>query len=95
MNKLLLILSISVLAALSGCATPTTPLGVRVEVQEVKVPVYQPCSVQVPETPIFSFDSAKVEMNVYDKVKLLLIDRRERQAYETELLAALKACVKQ
>ena len=69
--------------ALAGCAAVP---------QRYEVPVQVPCRVTVPEKPVWATESLKPDADIFDKVKALLAERRQRQAYETKLEAAAKAC---
>lgn len=76
---------------LTGCVTPD-PV-VKVEIQEVKVPVAIPCKTSIPTRPDFNFDKLTKEDDLYRKTQSLLADRKLYQGYEIELLAALKSCM--
>jgi hypothetical protein len=58
------------------------------------VPVRVPCEVAPVPRALYPFDTAKIEMALDDKVKLLIADRLEREATERELRAALDGCRK-
>jgi hypothetical protein len=72
----------------AGCAT-TTP---AVQPVEVKVPVAVPCKVPMPERPAFAVDGLPLGSGIWDQMKALRAERWQRQGYETELEAAVKAC---
>ena len=75
---------------LSGCALkPVTP---EVKIEEVVVPIEQPCLVEMPTAPNYKFGTLKISDDLDDKVRALLHDRVLHLAYERELAAALKAC---
>ena len=75
---------------LAGCALkPVTP---EVKIEEVVVPIEQPCSVEMPTAPNYKFGTLKISDDLDDKVRALLHDRVLHLAYERELTAALKAC---
>src|SRR5512133_2046163 len=75
MKKLLLCLC----ALLSACgSTPRTPEPI-IQTVEVKVPVREPCKAPDIAMPSYPFDSAKVEMALDDKTKLLLAERLVRE----------------
>ena len=85
LNKILLILLV-----LTGCATNNTlPTTI---VQKVDVPVAMPCAQTVPVTPTYCFPTLTTQIDIFDKVKCLLSDRKLDLAYQTELLAKLNAC---
>lgn len=72
---------------LAGCAAPAP----RVEVVRVPVPV--PCLDRAPERPTFLTDEAFATLPLGTFVTELWADRRDRQAYEAELEAAVAGCV--
>ena len=75
---------------LAGCALkPVTP---EVKIEEVVVPIEQPCPVEMPTAPNYKFGTLKISDDLDDKVRALLHDRVLHLAYERELAAALKAC---
>lgn len=86
------ILTITFIAALTGCATPLPVISVRTQIVDVPVPVV--CNAVVPSMPLYNFDSMKTSDDVFDKTKALLADRKLSLGYQTELLAALLSCVK-
>ena len=92
MKKLPAIASVLLLA---GCATSAPSPEPIVRTVEVKVPVAVPCEAPAIERPTYSFDSAKVEMQLDDKVALLLADRLQREGTERQLRAALEGCRRQ
>ena len=69
--------------ALAGCASMP---------QRYEVPVQVPCRVTVPEKPVWATESLAPGADIFDQVKALLAERRQRQAYELKLEAAAKAC---
>lgn len=77
---------------LTACST--TPPGIKIVTQEVKVPVSVPCKVKTPTKPDFNFDKLKIEDNLETKTRSLLADRLLHLGYETELEAALNSCIK-
>lgn len=74
--------------SMSGCAGPA-PAPV---VQEVRVPVPVPCHVDVPERPAFAVDGLPIGSGIWQQMKALRAERLDRQAYELELEAAVRAC---
>ena len=87
-NKVLL----GVVVLLSACAT--TEPAVEVRIQRVEVPIAVPCKATVPVVPDFGFDKINPDVDIFEKTKTLLSDRKLHLGYETELLAALNSCVK-
>lgn len=82
------ILAVIVSFCLGGCATTPPP----VQPVEVKVPVAVPCKVPMPERPLFAVDGLPLGSGIWDQMKALRAERWQRQGYETELEAAVKAC---
>ncbi|MCO7557650.1 hypothetical protein [Metapseudomonas otitidis] len=77
------------LIALAGCAgrQEAEPRIVRVE-----VPVAVPCRVEEVAVPPWAASTLRAGDSLEVKVRALLAERLQRQGYELELLAALKAC---
>ena len=73
-----------------ACGT-TEPL-LRVETQEVKVPVPVACKSEIPSRPTLNVPKLKTTDTVYDKAKAYVADSKLRDGYERELLAALLSC---
>lgn len=81
------VIPIAALAAiLAGCASPP-----RVP-EQVLVPVPVPCKVEMPKAPAWATASLKPDADIFDQVKAILAERRQRIAYEAQLEAALNAC---
>lgn len=77
--------------ALTGCATTSEP---QVIVQKVEVPVAVKCAADPGPEPSYS-DSAeaiRAAADLFEKVKLLLAGRAERDARLAELRAANAGC---
>jgi hypothetical protein len=72
--------------SLSGCA------GMAPKVQEVKVPVPVPCKVEAPLRPVLAVDGLPVGAGIWEQMKALRAERKQRQGYEAELEAAVRAC---
>ncbi|HCK0492129.1 TPA: hypothetical protein NH982_001810 [Pseudomonas aeruginosa] len=77
------------IVALVGCAgrQEAEPRTVRVE-----VPVAVPCRMPAVEVPAWATAGLRKGDDLQTKVRALLAERRQRQGYERELLAALGAC---
>lgn len=71
-----------ILLVLSGCAAQ----------KPIEIPINVLCKIPVIEKPDYYFDHATKDMSTFDKVKLLIADRYQRQGYEGELEAASKVC---
>lgn len=79
------------LLALAACAT--TPPRIETRVVEVKVPVPVPCAVDVPP-PVYSDtdEALRAAPDIFERVKLLLAGRLERDAHDQTEIAARAAC---
>lgn len=71
------------LLLLAGCAC-------NPEVVTVQVPV--PCKVPAVERPAMEFEQLPDDAGLDASVNALLIEREQREAYEVQLEAAVKAC---
>lgn len=72
---------------LQGCSTISSSKPV-----EVLVPVQVPCKITPPNKPNFAVDNLGIGEDIFEKVKALLAERKQRQGYELELEEAIKAC---
>lgn len=81
----------TILLSLVVTACSTTP-RIKIETQEVLIPVPTACKVEDPIPPGVEFDKLTVEDNLDKKVKALLADRLRSIGYQTELVVALKSC---
>jgi hypothetical protein len=77
------------LLLLVGCAGQTVK-----EPTEVKVPVYVPCQVIVPDTPTFEVDKLNINADIWDMMIALRVERQQRKQFELELSNLLNDCVK-
>ncbi len=84
MKSLLVVLAL----VLAGCA------GKEPEVRTVRVevPVLVPCKTQQVAVPPWAANGLKKSDSLEIKVRSLLAERRQRQGYERELLAAVDSC---
>ena len=80
------ILAVMLSFSLAGCA------GMAPKAQEVKVPVPVPCKVEAPVPPAFAVDGLPIGSGIWEQMKALRAERKQRQAYEAELEAAVRAC---
>lgn len=72
--------------ALAGCAsTPHVP-------ERVEVPIQVPCRVTVPPEPVWATATLAKDASIFDQVKALLSERRQRIAFEAKLDAAARSC---
>lgn len=76
-------LIIACAAILAGCDTmpKQAKVGVRVD-----------CKVQMPEKPVWATEALPKGASFYDLAKAALAELKQRQAYETKLEAAARAC---
>lgn len=79
--------ALAAVVLLAGCANSAP----RVDVVRVPVPV--PCLDRAPDKPTFLTDEAFATLPLGTFVTELWADRRDRQAYEAELEAAVAGCV--
>ena len=73
---------------LSGCST--NPFSHKPV--EVLVPVQVPCKITPPSKPNFAVNNLGIGEDIFEQVKALLAERKQRQGYELELEEAIKAC---
>ena len=87
------ILSALLCALLGACATARPPEP-QIVTQEVKVPVPTPCAAQAPARPAFADDqpAIKAAPDIFERTKLLLAGREQRDGYIGQLEAANSAC---
>ena len=76
---------------LAGCAAVPTERIVDRSI-EVKVPVPVPCVVETVERPVFAVEQLPPDASTFERVRALLIERRQRIAYEAQRDAAIAAC---
>lgn len=72
-----------------GCASAPE---IRYVPKEVKVPVMVPCEPKMPETPKWATKDVTPADTIFDKVKALAAELRQREGYEVLLLAAIAGC---
>lgn len=84
-SKIVLVFS---LIFLSACSTNHS----NTKSVEVLVPVQVPCKITHPNKPVFAVDNLGIGEDIFEKVKALLAERKQRQGYELELEEAIKAC---
>jgi hypothetical protein len=75
---------------LSGCASPSTV----VDTVEVKVPVVLPCEAEVPSPMKYATADLAASSTDFDKIRALLVERRQRMSVEQELRVLLEACTR-
>ncbi|GAP37903.1 hypothetical protein ISF6_4097 [Piscinibacter sakaiensis] len=72
------------LALLAGCAARPPA--------RVEIPIAVPCRVTLPPRPVYATEALSSDAGIYDQVRALLAERRQRMAYEAQLEAAARAC---
>lgn len=60
--------------------------------REVLVPVPVPCKVDMPKAPAWAAQNLTAGADIFDQVKALLAERRQRVAYQQQLEAAIAGC---
>ena len=81
-----------VLALLVGCASaPESPPLPRVVT--VEMPIVQPCPVKVPEQQVYAAEKLSLASSDFEKIKAVLVERKQRAAAEKELRRLLGVCV--
>jgi len=78
-----LVLAAALAAILAGCSTLP---------REVKVPVPVPCKIEKPAEPAWATKAIKPDADIFDQVKALLAERRQRAGHQAQLEAAIKGC---
>lgn len=76
------------LMVLTGCANS----GGDVRALRVEVPVLIPCKIQKVSVPAWAAIGLKKADSLESKVRALLSERRQRIAYERELVATVNSC---
>lgn len=60
--------------------------------ERVLVPIEVPCNVDVPQEPVWATKSLPADADIFDQVRALLAERRQRIGYEKLLRAAVASC---
>lgn len=81
-----LVSCLAALAILNGCASHPPA------VLEAKIPVEIPCEPPLIPRPAFAVDGLPLGAGIPAQMKALRAERKQRQAYELELEAAVEAC---
>lgn len=58
----------------------------------IEIPVAVPCRVELPVRPVWATETLSADAGIYEQVRALLAERRQRIGYEAELEAAARAC---
>jgi hypothetical protein len=90
-TRMSLVLTFWILA-LAGCAS--APEQQLPRVVTVEVPVIQPCPVKVPERAEYATAKLSKKASDFDKIKAILVERKQRETAENELRRLLVVCVK-
>jgi hypothetical protein len=89
-NLLFALLLALAAAVLTGCAHNTRPDAPIV--REKPVPVLVPCTATEPTKPAWIVDALPLDSDVWTQMAALRAERKQRQGYEGELVAALRSC---
>lgn len=71
-----------------GCATPP----VEYKTVEVEIPVPVPCAASLPDVPKWARSGTTKDSNIDELAKAVIAELIQREAYERELIAAVKGC---
>lgn len=58
----------------------------------IEIPVAVPCRVELPARPVYATEMLPADATIYEQVRALLAERRQRLAREELLEAISKAC---
>ncbi len=88
-----LLLAAALLCGLTACQTCPVPVP-KIITKTVNIPVPVPCQPILPPPPAYvdTPEALRATTDLYDRVKLLLLGRAQRQARETVLNTALTQC---
>jgi hypothetical protein len=81
---------VAIIFLVGCCGTPEKEI--LIETIEVKVPVYEPCPVVQPDPPRYATEGLRKNDTDFEKIRTLLVERRQRSATEAELRLLLDAC---
>lgn len=73
-------------------AAALTLAGCQTMPRETLVPVSVPCKVDMPKRPVWATSALARDADIFDQVKALLAERRQRMGYERQLEAAIEGC---
>ncbi len=82
---------IAMLAVLAGCAGQVADQP-EPQVVRVEVPIQVPCRTERVQKPAFAVDSLPISAPIDKQMRALRAERKQRQAYELRLEAAIEAC---
>lgn len=96
MNKVMRFVMLGIVLALiillMGCGSNEVIRYVDRPVK-VEVPIVMPCPVEIPAEAQYATDRLTVRATDFEKIRALLVERKERGATETELRVLLASCV--
>lgn len=84
-------IAIVLCAALAGCAGQVADQP-EPQVVRVEVPVQVPCRTDRVQKPAFAVDALPIGASIDNQMRALRAERKQRQAYELRLEAAIEAC---
>lgn len=80
------------LLTLAGCATEPE-VRYRTRVQQVEIPITQPCPVQIPPVERYATSYLTGLSTDYEKIRALVAERKQRAGMEADLRELLRACI--
>ncbi len=83
--------AIALCVALAGCAGRASDQP-EPQVVRVEVPVTVPCRTDRVQKPAFAVDALPIGASIDKQMRALRAERKQRQAYELRLEAAIEAC---
>ncbi len=84
-------IAIVLCAALAGCAGKVADQP-EPQVVRVEVPIQVPCKTDRVRRPAFAVDALPIGASIDKQMRALRAERKQRQAYELRLEAAIEAC---
>lgn len=85
------VVAIALCAVLAGCAGQAADQP-EPQVVRVEVPVQVPCRTDRVQKPAFAVDALPIGASIDNQMRALRAERKQRQAYELRLEAAIEAC---
>ncbi len=80
---------VMVLAALLTACVSAPPHAAPIS---VAVPVHEPCVLDEPAVPAWAVAALRTGQPIGEQVKALMVERAQRIAYESRLLAVIEGC---
>lgn len=84
-------IAIVLCAALAGCAGKVADQP-EPQILRVEVPIQVPCRTDRVQKPAFAVDALPIGASIDKQMRALRAERKQRQAYELRLEAAIEAC---